>query len=147
MQYTCEIVINQPREKVIDLFEDLAYIKEWQPTFVRVEPISGELGATGSTSNMVYKRGKGEMTMLETIVNNNLPDTFVATYDVPSPKVHNIVENRFEEVGANQTRWIIDCEFQFGLMMSVMSVFMRGTFRKETENTMKNFKAFAEKQP
>ncbi len=146
MKYTCEITINQPREKVVEWFQDPAIVKDWQPTFIRVEPLSGELGATGSTSNMVHKRGNGEMTMLETIVDNRLPHSFVATYDMPRPKVHNILENRFEEVGPNQTRWIIDCEFQFGLMMSIMSVFMGGAFRKETEKTMQAFKDFAEKQ-
>ena len=47
MQYQMEVIINLPRERVIDFFDSFENLKEWQEGLVSHEPISGEPGQAG----------------------------------------------------------------------------------------------------
>jgi hypothetical protein len=45
-----------------------------------MKPINGELGAEGSQNLLKYEIGKRQIEMTETILKNNLPYEFSATY-------------------------------------------------------------------
>ena len=75
----------------------------YQEGFVRKELKSGTQGATGSVSMMYYKQGNGEMELEETITNNNLPESFSATYYHKA--MDNTMDARFIEVDENTTRY------------------------------------------
>ena len=67
MEYTLEIEIDQPREKVSALFlkqENLAF---WQPGFISAETISGDPGAEGSKTRLLYDNRGRKVEMVETI--------------------------------------------------------------------------------
>ena len=145
MKYTCTIDLLVPREKVVMLFDDAANLKRWQSNLRSFERLDGLPGQVGARSKLVYKNGKREMTMTETITVRELPDRFAGTYEMPG--AWYAVENRFVVVDATHTRWIADVEFRMdSLMMKLLYMVVPGMFRKQTDKMMKQFKEFAESQ-
>ena len=142
MHYKIEIIINLPRERVIELFDSFENLKKWQEGLISFEHLSGEPGQPGAKTHLHYQMGRRNIEMIETILVRDLPDEFSGTYDAKG--VHNIVRNYFYDQGET-TRWVIDTEFQFNGMMRIMSFFMPSkTFRNQTRQTMESFKTFAE---
>ncbi len=145
MKYTIEVVINQPREKVIELFDNPDNMKFWQKGFVSFSTFEGAPGIVGAKSHLKYKMGKREIEMVETITHRNLPEEFHSTYETKG--VFNIQKNYFKEEG-NKTRWISEADFQCSGFMKVMAFFMgASTFKKQSSVYMEDFKAFAEGNP
>lgn len=143
MKYTLEISINQPRLRLIELFDNTENLKEWLPGFISLEHISGESGEVGAKSKIVCETGKRKCELIETIMVKNLPDEFTCTYD--SDGMWNSVKNNFIEVGESKTKWISENEFQSDkLMMKVIMFLMPGMFKKESLKFMRSFKEFAE---
>ena len=144
MRYTVEIEINLPLERVIELFDDPDNLKHWQPGLVSFEPISGEPGQPGAKSKLIYKMGKREVEMVETITVRNLPDEFSGTYEAKG--VFNVVKNFFSPIDSGKTRYVSQQEFQFKGFMKLFAWLMPGAFKKESRKHLVLFKEFAESQ-
>ena len=144
MKYTTEIDINQPVNKVVELFDNPDNMKEWMEGLQSFETISGTPGEEGAKAKLKYKMGKREIEMIETITKRNLPDEFTGTYEAKG--VFNIVNNRFIPIGDNKTKYVTEQEFQFSGFMKMMGMFMPGAFKKQSLKYMNAFKEFAEKQ-
>lgn len=143
INYTLEIDINQPRSRVAELFGEPANLGAWQPGFLSMEDLEGEPGAPGSTSRLKYAHRKREVEMTETLVVNDLPNEFTATYRARGMTM--TVRNLFKEDGEGKTQWISENEAEVsGLLMRIISMIMPGCFKKQSFKYMKNFKAFAE---
>lgn len=142
MKYTLEIEINLSRNQVIELFDNSENIKKWQPDLISLEHLSGDAGEIGAKSKLLYKMGRKEIEMIETITVKNLPDEFSFTYEAKG--VFNIVENHFIEVNGNKTKWIFNSEFQCKGFMKIMAFLFPSAFKKESLKFMKQFKTFAE---
>ena len=142
MQYTVSIDLDLPRERVIELFDNSENLYKWQRGLVSFEPLEGEPGHPGAKSKMVFKMGKRNIDMVETITKRELPEAFDGTYDAKG--VYNIVKNRFIELGPDKTRWDSDQEFQLKGFMRVIGFLMPGAFKKQSLKYMQDFKAFAE---
>lgn len=142
LEYTVQIDLDLPRERVVELFADPEHMPKWQRGFIRATPIDGEPGQAGAKRQLVYKMGRGEMEMVETVVAADLPERFDCTYDAKN--VHNVVRNRFVELGPEKTRWESENEFQFSGFMKVIGFLMKGAFPKQSLKYMTDFKAFAE---
>ena len=144
MKYTIEIIINLPREEVIEKMDNPDNLKHWQKGLIHYEMLSGTPGQEGATMKMEYKMGKRDMILIETILKRNFPEEFHATYDTKG--VHNIQHNYFEELDDIRTKWISESEFQFsGFGMKLMGWLMPGAFKKQSKKYMNDFKNFAEK--
>ena len=117
---------------------------KWQPGLVSFDPISGKPGKEGAKSKLVYKMGKREVEMIETITKNNLPNEFNGTYQAKG--VYNIISNKFIALDEHKTQWVSENEFQFSGFMKFMSIFMKGAFPKQTLKIMNKFKEFAESE-
>lgn len=144
MKYRNEVVIDQPLEKVIQLFDNPDNLHQWQPGFISMEPVSGTPGHPGAKSRLKYKMGKRDIEMIETIIARNLPHEFHATFETKG--VYNAQENYFSSVSVNQTKWISDSEFRFSGMMKLYGWLMPGAFRRQSQKYLDFFKAFAEKE-
>ncbi len=142
MKYTCELVVNLPRQRMIELFDNPDHMYKWQPGLVSFEHTSGEAGQPGAKSKLLYDMNGRKMEMVETILTRNLPDEFYGTYEAKG--VYNIIENHFSEDGPDRTRWVMETEFRFSGLMKVMAFFMGGVFRKQSMTHMNDFKKFAE---
>jgi len=145
MKYTCEVLIDKPKDEVVKLFDNADNMKYWQKGLVSFEHISGEPGKQGAESKLVYEMGKRKLEMIETITFNGLPDEIHSNYQTNG--VVNFQKNYFKEEG-DKTRWVSEAEFKFKGIMSLMSIFMgKGSFKKQTQIYMDDFKAFAEGNP
>lgn len=144
MKYTTEIEINQPVDKVVELFNNPDNMKEWMDGLQSFETISGTPGEVGAKAKLLYKMGKREIEMIETITKRNLPDEFTGTYEAKG--VFNIVKNRFIPIGDNKTKYVTEQEFKFSGFMKLMGMFMPGAFKKQSLKYMSAFNKFAENQ-
>ena len=141
MKHSCDIEINAPRSRVVALFDDPANLVKWQPGLIKFEPISGTPGQPSAKSRLVYRAGKGEFELIETITERNLPDEFSGTYE--SKMGTTKIRNRFIDNDAT-TRWIVDTEFTGSWMMKALSLLMGGVMRAQTVKVVQAFKGFAE---
>ncbi|WP_299163901.1 SRPBCC family protein [uncultured Eudoraea sp.] len=144
MKYTTEITISLSREEVHKKLDDPDNMKHWQEGLIGFKQLSDEPTKEGAKMELNYKIGKREMTLIETIIKNNFPYEFHATYDAKG--VHNFQKNYFEVIDDHTTKWISESEFQFsGFMMKLMGFIMPGAFKKQSAKSLSDFKAFAEK--
>ncbi|MCG9971050.1 SRPBCC family protein [Christiangramia crocea] len=142
MKYQQEITIELPRNEVVEKFSNPDNMKHWQQGFIFMKPINGEPGADGSQNLLKYKMGKRQIEMTETILQNNLPTEYAATYEAKG--VYNFQRNRFLETPEDYTNWISENEFRFNGFMKIFGWIMPGAFKKQTIKYMEDFKAFAE---
>lgn len=144
MKYTVEVIIDLPRDKVIELFDSTENMYNWQPTLKSHKQLSGDPGKKDAKMKLVYNERGKDMEMIETIIEQNLPEKMVTAYEAKG--VYNVNINNFVEE-ADKTRWIMEADFKFKGFMRVMAFFMRGAFPKSTLASMNMFKDFAEKEP
>ncbi len=146
MKYEGAININQPREKVTELFLDANHLKEYQDGFIKKELIKGNAGENGSISKMYYEYGNRDMILTETVINNNLPDSFEAQYH--HKHMDNTMKCTFTEVAPNNTQYKYEFEYTRinWLLPKLMAILFPGMYRKQGEKWMRQFKEFVEKQ-
>lgn len=145
MKYVCDIVINLPVDRVIELFDSFEHLKKWQPDLISYEHLSGVSGEPGAKTKLVYKMGKKEVEMIETVWVRNLPEEFSATYEADG--VYNTISNSFIKVDANTTKWVCTTEFTFTKFgMKAMAFLMPFAFKGQTKKFLIQFKNYAEKE-
>jgi len=143
MKYSTEITLNLPRAEVIKKLDNVDNMKHWQRGLVSAEHLDGIPGKIGAKMKLKYKLGNRRMELIETITKNNFPSEFHANYDTKG--VHNIQKNYFKELPNGNTKWTSDVEFHFSsFMMRMMGLLMPGTFKKQSQKYLQDFKAFAE---
>lgn len=144
MEYTQEIVVNVPRARFIELFDDPANLSTWQEDLISFEPIHGTPGHPGAQSKLTFRRGRGTLELIETVTRRDLPYAFEATYDAKGTRT--VTRNEFHESGTSATRWVAHHEFQFSGLMKVVGLLLGNSFPKQSQTSMEAFKAFAESQ-
>lgn len=145
MNYTCEVIIDKPRDEVIQLFDNPKNLQYWQKGFISFEHISGEPGKPGSESIIKYDMNGRKVDMIETITFRHLPDEFHSNYLANG--VTNIQKNYFEDLDG-KTRWKSTAEFKFTGFMRILAFFMgKKAFQKQSMQFMEDFKAYAEGKP
>lgn len=145
MKYKGSIKINKPKELVVQLFADSSHLKEYQDGFVRKELISGSEGKEGAVSKMYYKYGKRDMILTETIISNNLPDSFEAFYH--HEHMDNTWKCGFKDLGVNRTLYEYEFEYvRMSFIPKLMAILFPGMYRRQGEKWMNQFKEFVEKQ-
>ena len=142
MKYTSEILINLPRAKVIELFDNTENRYKWQPGLKSLTHLEGKPGEEGARSELVYEGRKGDLVMTETIITRMLPEQFHMAYK--SRGVYNRLENWFTEKEPGITQWRTVNFFRFGGIMMLMVPFMKQAFIHNTMLNMDRFKLFAE---
>ena len=144
MKYSLEFKIHKPVDQVIELFDNVDNLKKWQPGLLSFEHLTGEAGKVGAKSKLLYKTGKKEFEMIETLVVKNLPEEFTGTHETRGMKTR--VKNKFEKIDENSTRWIVENEFQLNGFMKLMAFIMPGAFKRQSSKFMERFISFAESE-
>ncbi len=147
MEIKGSITINKSQQVVADLFANPENLKEYQDGFLRKEPISGTPGAVGAVAKLYYRFGKGEMELTETVMSNELPNSFEASYQ--HKHMDNTMKSVFVIVDETTTRYDYEVAYTriSWIMPKLMFTLFPGMFRKQAEKWMQQFKIFAEKQP
>lgn len=153
MKYTVSIELALPRETAVQLLADPANGPKWLRGLVRHEPLKGEHGQLGTESRVVFRTGRQEMEMTETITRrepanlHGIPKDAVVHFEreIVAKGMWNVVSDRLTETGPETTHWVSESEYRFGsLPMRLVGLLMPGAFRKQSLQFMEDFKAFAE---
>ena len=153
MKYTVSIEIALPRERAVQLLADSAHVPKWVRGVVLHEPLNGMHGQVGTRSRVVMQTGQQTMEAIETITRrepadlHGIPRDSVVHFDreIVAKGMWNAARERLTEAGPETTLWTSENEYRFSsLPMRLMAPFMRGAFRKQSQQVMQDFKAFAE---
>lgn len=139
VRYQIETDINRPLDHVTRLFVNRSHLPKWQPGILSNEQLESY---PYPKYKLMMAFGKRKMAMIETILRNELPSHFEGTYEMKG--IYNRIHNSFEAKGPDNTRWIVESEFRFKGLMSVIAIFMKADLKKQSEVIMSNFKEFAE---
>ena len=139
LRYQTEIVIHKPIQEITRLFANRALMSKWQPGLLSTEQIESY---PLPKYKLMLAFGRRKMVMTETVIRNELPEYFEGTYEMKG--VFNRICNTFESTASGTTRWICVNEFRFSGLMRLIAAFMPGSFKKQSEMIMGNFKRFAE---
>ena len=95
---------------------------------------------------MLYKYGKRDMELTETIISNLLPDSFESHYH--HKHMDNFMRCTFISLDENNTRYEYAFEYTRinWIMPKLMAILFPGMYRKQGEKWMNQFKEFVEKQ-
>ncbi len=143
MKYTTEVIIELPRQKVIELFDNTENMFKWQEGLKSYDHLEGNPGQEGARTAMVYESRRGELKMTETITKRKLPEEFHAVYEAKG--VYNEMYNYFVENEPGRTTWRTVSVFRFRGLMALMAPFMKTAFTGNTLLNMERFKNFVEK--
>ncbi len=145
MKFACTTEIDVPIKKAVELFDNPANLKYWQQGLVSYEHISGTPGQAGAKSKIVIKSGKHIIELIETITVKNLPHEMTGLYE--HKHMVNTMTNRFSSLGENKTRYEAEIHYTkfIGFLPKMMALLLPGVFKKQVQQTIDNFKFFAEK--
>lgn len=141
MKYSCDIIIDKPRQEVIEKFDSVDNLYKWMPGLLKFEAIEGIPGEVGCKSKLTFQAGKRKMEMIETIIEKSLPNRFCGTYEMKG--VLNIVENVFEEQG-DKTKYTTKQEFQLKGFLKIIGMLAPSMFKKQSQIHLIAFKKFVE---
>ena len=153
MKYTVSIEIALPRERVVQLLADPVHLPKWLRGLVLHEPLSGVHGHVGTKSRVVMQMGQQKMEATETITCrepadlHGIPKDSVVRFEreIVGKGMWSAVRERLTETGRETTLWVSENEHRFsGLLMQLVGLLMPGAFRKQSQQHMQDFKAFAE---
>ena len=143
MKYSSEIIIKVPLDEFIKKLDNHDNMKFWQRGLTSYEHLSGNPGKIGAKIQLNYKFGKRNMSLIETIVDIDLPNKLFFNYDAPG--MHNIQQNTFEETNDGYTKWVSKSEFiATNFKMRMLTLLMPNTFKKQSMKYLTDFKNFAE---
>ena len=143
MKFKLEITINKPRVEVWKAFTTPGNINKWQPSLVKIEPVSGTPGQPGAVSKLNYEESGREFSLIEKITYRDEPDQFDVIYE--NEFTDNPVKNVFIEQGDNETLWIVEAEYKFKTFaMKLFGPLLKRNFVRRTQKEMERFKEMAE---
>lgn len=154
MRYTVSLEIDLPRERVAQLLADPEHLPKWLRGMVVHEPLNGVHGHVGTRSRVVLRTGGQEFEATETITRREpvdlqrIPAETVVHFEreVVGKGMWSSTADRLTEKGPSTTLWESENEYRFsGVLMRLVGLLMPGTFRKQSLQHMKDFKAFAER--
>ncbi|MFI9555391.1 SRPBCC family protein [Nonomuraea endophytica] len=153
MKYTVSIEIALPRERAVQLLADPAHMPKWLRGLVLHEPLNGVHGQVGTKSRVVIQTGQQKFEATKTITRrepadlNAIPKGSVVHFDreIVGEGMWSVARERLTEAGPETTLWVSENEYRFsGLLMRLVGLLMPGAFRKQSQQHMQDFKAFAE---
>ncbi len=146
MKFSCDTIINAPKEEIIKLFLDKSRNIEWHPGLVSIDLTEGQLNQDGAKSTIRIKHTTNELVLEETIEENRLPNYFLATY--VHEHMTNTMRSEFIEVSPETTKYLARVHYtKFnGLLPRLMSILFAGRFRNQTKKHLKHFRTFVHKE-
>lgn len=144
MKYTNKVEINLPLEKVVHLWENEDYFKEWQTGFINKIQVKGTPGEKGAQSEIYLNHKNREMKLLETVLESNLPHEKIVL--IEHEHMSNTMASRFKDLGNSRTEYAAEIEYiKFnGFLPTLMAKLFPGMFKQQSQMWLDQFKSFAE---
>lgn len=117
------------------------------------EPVEGIHGQVGTTSRVVLQLGRQRMEATETVTRrepanlHDVPADSVVHFgrEIVAQGMWSAARERLTAAGPTATLWVSENEYRFaGVPMRLVGHLVRGTFRKQSLQHLRDFKAFAE---
>jgi len=136
------ITINQPAEKVWELFMNADNLQYWLTGFVSSEHLSGNIGETGAVSKLKFmERGK-VMEVTETVLIAKPTQQYACMMKHETFEAETDV--RFISFG-QRTEMIQTVQFSpKGFFMKMLMPIVKGAMKKRSADELFRFKKFAE---
>lgn len=145
MRYKLEVLIEKPRAEVWKLFCDQEKINLWQPSIIKIEPISGRTGQPGAVSKWIYKSNEREYSLTEKILSREEPNRFESIFE--NEFAENTVNNRFIEQGEDRTLWVAETKYNFKTtIMKILGPFVKKRYVTRSMRDMERFKEMLERK-
>ena len=140
MKFTCTIDINADVETIKASFFNTEEMKHYQDGFKSKTLISGIEGEKGAKSKLVFEK----LELIETIITNNLPETFLALYE--HKHTTNTMQVNFTPLSNNTTRYtsIVEYTQLNGFVIKVLAKLFPGMFKKQIDKWLRQFKIHIE---
>lgn len=140
MKFTASVNINQTKDKVAHYFITPEYQHHFQDGFISKTLLNGTEGKKGAKSKIVYKR----LELTETIIENNLPDSFLALYE--HKHTTNTMKVTFTKLDDKTTQYDSEIHYtQFnGFLINIIVKLFPSMFKKQVLKWMQQFKRFSE---
>lgn len=146
MEIRNQIQIDAPVGFVSSYLRRSEYFDKWQDDFQSSTLLKGELNQVDARTRLLYKFGKSNMELIETVRVNDLPHSFEALYE--HRHMDNTMVSTFEELEGNKTLYSTQVNYieMKGLMIKIMAKLFSGKFKKGPEKWMQQFKVFVESE-
>lgn len=145
MKHSIQVEIDRPIDEVVSLFDDPKNYPLWMKGLLSVELKEGKTGEVGAKNLFRFKMGNREMEMMETVVIRNLPEEYTVQYTAKG--ITNFVTSIFSKLDYERTLYVTENEFQFSGFMRIIAFLMPGSFKKQSQKYLDDFKKFAENNP
>ncbi len=146
MELGNQILINAPRDFVASYLRRSDHFDKWQDDFQSATLLNGDRDQVGAQTRLLYKFGKSDMELKETIRENNLPHNFEALYE--HKHMDNLMFSSFEDIDGKSTLYSTKVNYieLKGFMIKIMAKLFSGKFKKGPEKWMQQFKVFVESE-
>jgi uncharacterized protein YndB with AHSA1/START domain len=136
------ITINQPAEKVWELFMNPDNLQYWLTGFVSAEHLNGNVGETGSVSKLKFMERGEVMEVTETVLNAKPNQQFASMMKHETFETETDI--RLISFG-QRTELIQTVQFSpKGFFMKLLMPIVKGAMKKRMANELLSFKNFAE---
>lgn len=143
MNFTAQIVIARPRERVIELIRDPEYLAVWMPGWQYGSLLAGAPDQVGARRSVLVHVQGMKLEMVETVLAFSPPELISSVYTARGVK--NLVENRFYADSDGSTRWVNSNVFQFQGVMKFVGGIVGDVVPRQTVASMQRFKQLAER--
>lgn len=144
MKVKAQIIIDASHEFVWRVFDNVDNMSKWQPTLKSFTQLSGPAGEPGSKAELIYDENGREIVMTESMTEKRKPDFMAGIYESRWSKA--VIVNHFQKLDDNKTLWVVYANHRFKGMKKLMSLFIRKSIRRRTEEDLQRFKLLVESQ-
>ncbi|MDX6747795.1 SRPBCC family protein [Polaribacter sp. PL03] len=142
--YSAKISIEKPLNEVFSNFMEIDSVKNWVPDIQSVEVVNNNPGITGNIYNVVVLNQGQEINMTKKIMAYVPNEKVTFFYDAENMlKKDDFLFS--EENGKTIITLNARCQSE-SFIMACMFPYFKGTFQKQDQSYLNNFKTFVEKQ-
>ena len=145
MKFKTELLINRPRLEVWKFFLDHGKTNLWQPTLIKIDPLSGIADQPGAESKWIYEENGREFSLTEKILHCEELIRFERLFE--NAFAGNTVNNLFVEQSKDETLWITETEYKFKTpLMKLLGPLFKRNYVARSRKEMERFKEMVEKE-
>lgn len=140
--YTAQVSVNKPLKEVFKTFNNSENIKNWIPEIKSVDIVNENLAKTGSVYKIVLDNKGEEITMTQKIIAFVENEKVTLFFDAENMLKRD--DYIFTEKAGNTIITLNSSCQSETYIMSCMFPYFKGTFQKQDQAYLNNFKTFIE---